>query len=115
MVREAKGGKDRVVMLPRSLHEALKAQVGRARAIWTHDREVGAAGVEVPDALAVKYPDLGRRWAWFWVFPAPRLSVDPRSRIERRRHSKSAGRATRLIRYKFNSWPRIIPLGWSRI
>ena len=86
MVREAKGGKDRVVMLPRSLHEALKAQVGRARAIWTHDREVGAAGVEVPDALAVKYPDLGRRWGWFWVFPAPKLSVDPRSRIERRHH-----------------------------
>ena len=37
-------------------------------------------------ALAVKYPDLGRRWAWFWVFPAPKLSVDPRSRIERRHH-----------------------------
>ena len=86
VVREAKGGKDRVVMLPRSLHEALKAQVGRARAIWTHDREVGAAGVEVPDALAVKYPDLGRRWGWFWVFPAPKLSVDPRSRTERRHH-----------------------------
>ena len=40
----------------------------------------------MPDALAVKYPDLGRRWAWFWVFPAPKLSVDPRSRIERRHH-----------------------------
>ena len=86
VVREAKGGKDRVVMLPRTLHEALKAQVVRARAVWTHDREVGSAGVEVPDALAVKYPDLGRRWGWFWVFPAPKLSVDPRSRIERRHH-----------------------------
>ena len=64
-VREAKGGKDRVVMLPRSLHEALKAQVLRARAVWMHDREVGCAGVEVPDALAVKYPDLGRRWGGF--------------------------------------------------
>ena len=86
IVREAKGGKDRVVMLPRSLHEALKAQVVQARAVWTHDRDVGAAGVAVPDALAVKYPDLGRRWGWFWVFPAPRLSIDPRSRIERRHH-----------------------------
>jgi integron integrase len=86
VVREAKGGKDRVVMLPRSLHEAMKAQVVRARAVWTHDREAGAAGVETPDALAVKYPDLGRRWGWFWVFPAPRESVDPRSRIERRHH-----------------------------
>jgi integron integrase len=86
VVREAKGGKDRVVMLPRSLHDALNAQVGRARALWVHDREAGFADVEVPDALSVKYPDLGRRWAWFWVFPAPQLSVDPRSQIERRHH-----------------------------
>ena len=86
VVREAKGGKDRVVMLPRSLQGALKAQVALARTTWTHDRQVGGAGVQVPDALAVKYPDLGRRWGWFWVFPAPRLSVDPRSRIERRHH-----------------------------
>ena len=86
MVRQAKGGKDRVVMLPRSLHEPLKAKGARARAVWTHDREVGAAGVETPDALAVKYPDLGRRWGWFWVFPAPRESVDPRSKVERRHH-----------------------------
>lgn len=86
VVREAKGGKDRVVMLPQSLHEVLKAQVVRARAVWTHDRQIGYPGVEVPDALGVKYPDLGRRWGWFWVFPAPKLSVDPRSRIERRHH-----------------------------
>jgi len=65
IVREAKGGKGRVVMLPHSLHEALKEQVGRARAVWTHDREMGVEGVEVTDALAVKYPDLGRRWGWF--------------------------------------------------
>ncbi|MHB1668490.1 MAG: integron integrase [Thiomonas sp.] len=86
VVRQAKGDKDRVVMLPRTLHDALKAQIARARAIWTHDREVGAAGVEVPDALSVKYPKLGCRWGWFWVFPAPRPSVDPCSRIERRHH-----------------------------
>jgi integron integrase len=86
VVRQAKGGKDRVVMLPKSLHEALKSQVFRARAVWSHDREAGCAGVEAPDALAVKYPDLGCRWGWFWVFPAPRLSVDPRSGIERRHH-----------------------------
>ena len=86
VVREAKGGKDWVVMLPRSLHEVLKAQVVRARAVWSHNREVGYAGIEVPDALVVKYPDLIRRWGWFWVFPAPKLLVDPRSRIERRHH-----------------------------
>ncbi len=98
VVREAKGGKDRVVMLPRSLHEPLKAQVLRARAAWTHDREAGWAGVEVPDALAVKYPALGMRWGWFWVFPAPKLSIDPRSRVERRHllYEERLQRATKL-------------------
>ena len=86
IVRQAKGGKDRVVMLPGSLHEPLKSQVARARALWSDDRQASAAGVETPDALAVKYPDLGRRWGWFWVFPAPRESVDPRSQIKRRHH-----------------------------
>ena len=53
------------------------------------ERKSGAQrcpGVEVPDALGVKCPDLGRRWGWFWVFPAPKQSVDPRSEIERHHH-----------------------------
>lgn len=86
VVRQGKGGKDRVVMLPRSLEAGLKAQLGRSRALWCCDREDGSPGVEVPDALAVKYPNLGSRWGWFWVFPAPRLSVDPRSGVWRRHH-----------------------------
>lgn len=86
VVRQGKGGKDRVVMLPRSLEAGLKAQLGRSRALWCRDREDGSPGVEVPDALAVKYPNLGSRWGWFWVFPAPRLSVDPRSGVWRRHH-----------------------------
>ena len=86
MVREAKGGKDRVVMLPRSLLAPLKAQLAAVHVRWEQDRERGTRGVDVPDALALKYPDLGRRWGWFWVFPAPALSLDPRSRVERRHH-----------------------------
>jgi hypothetical protein len=86
VVREGKGGKDRVVMLPHTLHVALTAQMAQARVLWEHDRQQQQPGVEVPDALANKYPDLGQRWAWFWLFPAPKLSVDPRSRIERRHH-----------------------------
>ena len=86
VVREGKGGKDRVVMLPHTLHAALNAQMAQARALWEHDRQQHRPGVEVPDALAVKYPDLGQRWGWFWLFPAPKLSADPRSRIERRHH-----------------------------
>ncbi len=86
VVREAKGGKDRVVMLPHSLNGALAAQVAVARDVWSNDRSAGRAAVAVPDALSVKYPDLGKRWGWFWVFPSTRLSVDPRSQVERRHH-----------------------------
>jgi integron integrase len=86
MVRDGKGGKDRVVMLPQSLDVALRSQMVQSRALWEHDRQRNQPGVEVPDALESKYPGLGQRWGWFWVFPAPKLSVDPRSRIERRHH-----------------------------
>ena len=86
VIREAKGGKDRVVMLPRSLLTPLKAQLAAARGRWEQDRGRGISGVAVPEALALKFPALGRRWGWFWVFPAPALSLDPRSRTERRHH-----------------------------
>jgi len=86
IVREAKGNKDRVVMLPRSLTPVLCLQLLAARASWEADRQAQRAGVEVPDALAVKYPKLGRTWGWFWMFPSPTLSTDPRSGVERRHH-----------------------------
>ena len=86
IVREAKGNKDRVVMLPRSLAPALRLQLLAARAIWSTDRQAQRAGVQVPDALEVKYPRLGQSWGWFWMFPSPTLSIDPRSGIERRHH-----------------------------
>ncbi len=86
IVRQAKGNKDRVVMLPRTLVPALRAQVRAARAQWEHDRHAQRGGVEVPHALETKYPGVGQRWGWFWVFPSPTLSVDPRTGEERRHH-----------------------------
>ncbi len=55
VVREGKGGKDRVVMLPHTLEVALKAQMALARTLWEHDRQLHMPGVEVPDALAVMF------------------------------------------------------------
>lgn len=86
IVRQAKGNKDRVVMLPRTLAADLREQVRAARAQWEHDRQAQRGGVEVPHALEAKYPGVGQRWGWFWVFPSPTLSVDPRSGEERRHH-----------------------------
>ncbi len=86
IVREAKGGKDRVVMLPRSLAPTLRQQMYAARAVWESDRQAQRGGVETPHALDAKYPQVGRTWGWFWMFPSPTLSVDPRSGVERRHH-----------------------------
>ena len=86
VVREAKGGKDRVVMLPRSLMPAMRSQVMAARQVWEADRLAQRGGVETPHALEAKYPQVGSSWGWFWVFPSPTLSVDPRSGVERRHH-----------------------------
>jgi integron integrase len=86
IVREAKGGKDRVVMLPRSLAPALRAQVLAARSQWEADRQAQRGGVETPFALEKKYPQIGHTWGWFWVFASPTFSTDPRSGVERRHH-----------------------------
>ncbi len=86
IVREAKGGKDRVVMMPRSLAPALRLQMLSARARWEADRQSQRGGVETPYALEQKYPKVGQTWGWFWMFPSPTLSIDPRSGVERRHH-----------------------------
>jgi integron integrase len=86
IVRDAKGGKDRVVMLPRSLAPVLRLQMLAARAQWEVDRQAQRGGVETPHALGKKYPKVGYTWAWFWMFPSPTLSIDPRSGVERRHH-----------------------------
>jgi len=86
VVREGKGAKDRVVMLPQTLHAPLREQLALSHALWSADRAAQRPGVYLPHALEAKYPRAGQAWAWHWVFPSPSLSVDPRSNIERRHH-----------------------------
>ena len=86
VVREGKGGKDRVVMLPQSLVTDLQKQLRKSHVLWESDRAVQRPGVYLPHALEAKYPRAGQTWAWHWVFPSPTLSTDPRSGIERRHH-----------------------------
>ncbi len=86
VIREGKGFKDRVVMLPESLTESLKHQIANARAIWSQDLASDKAGVFMPHALDKKYPKAGAGWAWFWVFPQASHSTDPRSGVVRRHH-----------------------------
>jgi len=86
LVRDGKGGKDRVTMLPRRLTEALSAQIAHTKAVHESDLAAGGGRVWLPNALAVKYPAAATTFGWQYVFPADRLSVDPRSGNEGRHH-----------------------------
>ena len=86
-IRSGKGDKDRVTVLPESLKRGLLLHLSGVRRIFDQDFLDGKAeGVALPDALERKYPNAGREWAWFWVFPAPAMSEDPRSGKHRRHH-----------------------------
>ena len=86
IVREGKGAKDRVVMLPAALERPLRLQLARGRLLWQADRDAGRAGVHLPHALARKYPRAAESWSWSWVFPQSDFSVDPRSGAQQRHH-----------------------------
>jgi integron integrase len=86
LVRYGKGGKDRVTMLPSILLDALRAHLVLVRELHAQDLAAGRPGVYLPYALDRKYPNAPREWAWQYVFPSDRLSVDPRSGLRRRHH-----------------------------
>ncbi len=85
-VRGGKGGKDRVTILPDDLRNALSEQLIKARRLYQQDLSQGVAGTFVPPSLGRKYPNAGREWAWQYLLPASRLSVDPRTHVQRRHH-----------------------------
>ena len=91
-VRGGKGGKDRVLTMPKSLHERLKSQRRHARLLWEEDRDTyGGSNVWMPDALDRKYPDAPDSWEWFWLFPSASRAKDPRAGgAERRHHIRSS-------------------------
>ena len=85
-VRHGKGGKDRRTMLPAAAVEALQGQIAEARRVHERDLAAGYGAVWLPHALARKYPNAAREWAWQYVFPASARSIDPRSGAMRRHH-----------------------------
>ena len=90
IVRSGKGEKDRVTMLPETLDEAMRAAIALAQKWFDRDREAGVADVELPHALARKYPNASCELGWRFVFSAPNLSVCPRTGANRRHHLHSS-------------------------
>jgi integron integrase len=86
-VRDAKGQRDRVTMLPNSLVEPMRTHLAKVRHLHDTDLRDGFGRVYLPHALATKYPNADREWGWQYVFPSSRRSIDPRSGIECRHHA----------------------------
>jgi site-specific recombinase XerD len=86
LVRDGKGGKDRVTLLPQSQIQALRHHLDQARRLHRLDLEADWGQVLLPGAMARKYPKADREWAWQWVFPQARRWRDPASGQEGRHH-----------------------------
>lgn len=86
VVRGGKGDKDRICILPVAVSSQLANWKRNLRRQYEEDREADLPGVALPGALSRKMPRAGEKWEWQWLFPAPRLSTDPDSGIERRHH-----------------------------
>jgi integron integrase len=103
VVRDAKGRKSRVTMLPGSLMEPLKQHLQGVKYLHQQDLKQGYGSVYLPYALERKYPNAEREWVWQYVFPASSRSIDPRSGICRRHHLHESGlqkevkRAVRIV------------------
>ena len=85
-VRDTKGGKDRVTMLPTNLAQAVQRHLLKRRSQHEQDLADGFGNVYLPHALARKYPNASRQWMWQYLFASTRISVDPRSGEKQRHH-----------------------------
>ena len=97
VVRARKGNKDRLTMLPAAIKTDLLRHLEAVRTQHQLDLQAGAGWVEMPGALARKYPNAGREWPWQWVFPATRIYVD-RETGQRRRHHLHESVLQRAVR-----------------
>ncbi|MCK4514772.1 MAG: integron integrase [Spirochaetaceae bacterium] len=94
-VRAGKGDKDRVTMLPQTAHDDLRHHLSEVRRLYDFGRVRHEPGVMLPPAVAHRIPGACTEWHWFWVFPASRVSIDPRSgtRVRYHLHSSAFSRA----------------------
>jgi integron integrase len=91
LIRDGKGAKDRVTMLPVTLADLLQRHLQTVKTLHDADLQAGYGNVYLPNALERKYPNASREWAWQYLFPATQVSVDPRSGITRRHHLDEKG------------------------
>jgi hypothetical protein len=114
LIRDGKGEKDRVTMLPETLVVPLQHHLRLVKRTHEEDLAKGHGAVYLPYALDCKYPNAEREWIWQYVFPANRLSVDPRSGVVRRHHVhesslQKAARRSPGDGHTLADWPPHLP------
>jgi integron integrase len=98
LIRDAKGQKDRVTVLPDSLVRPLRAHLDQVRLQYESDRSENKPGISLPFALCRKYPNASTTWAWYWVFPSSSLCLDPYTQelVRYHLHEQNIQRAVKL-------------------
>ncbi len=86
VVRDGKGQKDRVTILPKQLDDDLRRQIDKVEVLHSRDLADGFGAVHLPNALERKYPNANSEFNWQYLFPDGNLSIDPRTGIKRRHH-----------------------------
>lgn len=111
LIRDSKGHKDRLTMLPDLLKTPLRKHLSRVKNLHKKDLQNGHGDVYLPHALARKYPNAAREWIWQWVFPSVSLSKDPRSGVVRRhhRHGSSLRKAVKSAAKKAGVQKHVTP------
>jgi integron integrase len=113
VVRDGKGAKDRVTVLPESLVEPLRKHLRRVKIIHQKDLDNGYGAVYLPNALEQRYPNADKERIWPYVFPSSNLSKDPRSGVVRRHHlhestvQRAVRKATKLTRINKHVTPPV--------
>jgi integron integrase len=126
LVRDGKGGKDRVTIVSPALIEPLRHHLAKVRTLHDHAMAGGHGGVDLPYALDRKYPDAHQQWGWQYVFPAPTPTRDPKSGTSRRHHvheqsvqrqvRRAARRGWRALKSQSHRTPfatRSRPISWK--
>ena len=113
-VNDSKGGKSRLLMMPKTIRATLRDQLSKARTLYDEDRAKDMAGVWMPTALESKAPAWGKSWDWFWVFPAAKMALDPRTGRLRRHHvtRDGYGKKFKQIKAELGISKQIVPHTW---
>ena len=113
-INNSKGEKNRILMMPKRIKQDLQNHLTRIKVLYDQDRQCNAPSVWMPYALEKKAPSWGVAWGWYWMFPAEKLSVDPRAKVIRRHHVTRNSYAERLtkVKRKLNFAKEIVPHTW---